>query len=233
MTEKLINSKPNGVFALILIELTLVLGIFILIMGAGSENIFGIIIGPLLIVIAALTHAGLKVVKPQEALVLTLFGNYTDTIKEPGFYFVNPFSVAVNPANHTRLGQSSDVSTKSPFSGMKSSNGNDVNLEIGKKQISLKVMTLSNSRQKINDCLGNPVEIGIAVTWRVVDTAKAVFNVDNYKEYLSLQCDSALRNIIRIYPYDVSSNGKKTENTYQKPLMNPSKLIFNLFSYPE
>lgn len=118
----------------------------------------------------------------------------------------NPFSVAVNPANHTRLGQSGDVSTKSPFLGAKSSNGNDVNLEIGKKHISLKVMTLSNSRQKINDCLGNPVEIGIAVTWRVVDTAKAVFNVDNYKEYLSLQCDSALRNIVRIYPYDVSPN---------------------------
>ncbi|HGJ0484998.1 TPA: SPFH domain-containing protein [Streptococcus pneumoniae] len=206
MTEKLINSKPNGVFALILIELTLVLGVFIFIMGVGSENIFGIIIGPLLIVIAALTHAGLKVVKPQEALVLTLFGNYTGTIKEPGFYFVNPFSVAVNPANHTRLGQRGDVSTKSPFLGAKSSNGNDVNLEIGKKHISLKVMTLSNSRQKINDCLGNPVEIGIAVTWRVVDTAKAVFNVDNYKEYLSLQCDSALRNIVRIYPYDVSPN---------------------------
>ena len=206
MTEKLINSKPNGVLALILIELTIVLGIFIFIMGVGSENIFGIIIGTLLIVIAALTHAGLKVVKPQEAMVLTLFGNYTGTIKEPGFYFVNPFSVAVNLANHTRLGQSGDVSTKSPFLGAKSSNDNDVNIEIGKKHISLKVMTLSNSRQKINDCLGNPVEIGIAVTWRVVDTAKAVFNVDNYKEYLSLQCDSALRNIVRIYPYDVSPN---------------------------
>ena len=206
MTEKLINSKPNGILALILIELTLVLGVFIFIMGVGSKNIFGMIIGPLLIVIAALTHAGLKVVKPQEALVLTLFGNYTGTIKEPGFYFVNPFSVAVNPANHTRLGQSGDVSTKSPFLGAKSSNDNDVNIEISKKHISLKVMTLSNSRQKINDCLGNPVEIGIAVTWRVVDTAKAVFNVDNYKEYLSLQCDSALRNIVRIYPYDVSPN---------------------------
>ena len=206
MTEKLINSKPNGVFALILIELTIVLGIFIFIMGVGSENIFGIIIGPLLIVIAALTHAGLKVVKPQEAMVLTLFGNYTGTIKEPDFYFVNPFSVAVTPANHTRLGQSGDVSTKSPFLGAKSSNDNDVNIEISKKHISLKVMTLSNSRQKINDCLGNPVEIGIAVTWRVVDTAMAVFNVDNYKEYLSLQCDSALRNIVRIYPYDVSPN---------------------------
>jgi len=67
-------------------------------------------------------------------------------------------------------------------------------------------MTLNNAKQKVNDCLGNPVEIGIAVIWRVVDTAKAVFNVDNYKEYLSLQCDSALRNIVRIYPYDVAPN---------------------------
>ena len=68
------------------------------------------------------------------------------------------------------------------------------------------MMTLNNSRQKINDCLGNPVEIGIAVIWRVTDTAKAVFNVDNYKEYLSLQCDSALRNVVRVYPYDVAPN---------------------------
>ena len=65
-------------------------------------------------------------------------------------------------------------------------------------------MTLSNRKQKINDALGNPVEVGIAVVWRVVDTAKAVFNVDNYKEYLSLQCDGALRDIVRIYPYDVN-----------------------------
>ena len=65
-------------------------------------------------------------------------------------------------------------------------------------------MTLNNNRQKINDCLGNPVEIGIAVMWRVVDTAKAVFEVDNYKEYLSLQCDTALRNSVRIYPYDTA-----------------------------
>ena len=74
------------------------------------------------------------------------------------------------------------------------------------KKISLKIMTLNNNRQKINDCLGNPVEIGIAVTWRIVDTVKAVFNVDNYKEFLSLQCDSALRNVVRVYPYDVAPN---------------------------
>lgn len=67
-------------------------------------------------------------------------------------------------------------------------------------------MTLNNNRQKINDVLGNPVEIGIAVTWRVVDTAKAVFNVDNYKEYLSLMSDTALRDVVRIYPYDIAEN---------------------------
>ena len=87
------------------------------------------------------------------------------------------------------------------------SDGVTVNVAaIPNKKISLKIMTLNNNRQKINDCLGNPVEIGIAVTWKVVDTAKAAFCVDNYKEYLSLQCDSALRNIVRIYPYDVAPN---------------------------
>ena len=85
-------------------------------------------------------------------------------------------------------------------------NGAAVDAEAMNKKLSLKIMTLNNNRQKINDCLGNPVEIGIAVTWRIVDTAKAVFNVDNYKEYLSLQCDSALRNIVRLYPYDVAPN---------------------------
>ena len=84
--------------------------------------------------------------------------------------------------------------------------GASVTTEIVNKKLSLKKMTLNNNRQKINDCLGNPVEIGIAVIWRVVDTAKAVFDVDNYKEFLSLQCDSALRNIVRIYPYDVAQN---------------------------
>ena len=88
--------------------------------------------------------------------------------------------------------------------GMAIAAGN--NSQSANKKISLKIMTLSNSRQKINDCLGNPVEIGIAVMWKVTDTAKAVFNVDNYKEYLSLQCDSALRNIVRMYPYDVAEN---------------------------
>lgn len=153
---------------------------------------------------------GLKVLKPQEALVLTLFGKYVGTLRGDGFYFVNPFCVAVNPAADTKLNQSGDVDGN----GVKKGNGalalafgaDSTSMNLSSKKISLKVMTLNNNRQKINDCLGNPIEIGIAVTWCVVDTAKAAFNVDNYKEYLSLQCDGALRNIVRTYPYDVAPN---------------------------
>ena len=151
---------------------------------------------------------GLKVIKPQEALVLTLFGKYYGTLKGEGFYFVNPFCTSVNPAASTKLSQSGDVDggKKSPFTLSLSTPEGTQNVELKSKKISMKIMTLSNSRQKINDCLGNPVEIGIAVTWRVIDTYKAVFDVDNYKEYLSLQCDAALRNIVRLYPYDVAQN---------------------------
>ena len=141
-------------------------------------------------------YPGLKVLKPQEALVLTLFGKYIGTLKGEGFYFVNPFCASINPAAKTSLSQSGDVKRKGVEQGVEKSSN----------KISLKMMTLNNAVQKINDCLGNPVEIGIAVIWKVNDTYKAVFNVDNYKEYLSLQCDSALRNVVRIYPYDVSNN---------------------------
>ncbi|MCX7614545.1 MAG: SPFH domain-containing protein, partial [Clostridiales bacterium] len=79
-------------------------------------------------------------------------------------------------------------------------------IHIENKKISLKTMTLNNDKQKINDQLGNPIIIGIVVIWKVVNTAKAVFNVDNYKEFLSIQCDSALRNIVRLYPYDSSTD---------------------------
>ena len=148
---------------------------------------------------------GLKVLKPNEALVLTLFGNYVGTLKGEGFYYVNPFCTAVNPAAATRLGQSGDVGDEGI--GKKiliAGNAEKVSGSYVNKKISLKVMTLNNARQKVNDVLGNPVEIGVAVMWKVDDTAKAVFNVDNYKEYLSLQVDTAVRDIVKIYPYDIA-----------------------------
>lgn len=209
MEEKKLKAR-HGIPMLLLFIILYIIGIgFIVFGGILLDNGKGIgalplVIGIIGIVIGWIPFLGLKVIRPQEALVLTLFGQYIGTLKEPGFYFVNPFSIAVNPAANTRLGQSGDVDSSS-FSSFSISTENKTTYNIStSKKISLKIMTLNNSRQKINDVLGNPVEIGIAVMWKVIDTSKAVFNVDNYKEYLSLQCDSAVRNIVRIYPYDVA-----------------------------
>lgn len=199
MEEKIIGTKKNGMSALFLILLEYLLGILVTVAGGMTGNGFLLAIGIVWLCIGWFPLLGLKVLKPQEALVLTLFGKYIGTLKEEGFYYVNPFCIGVNPAAATKLAQSS-LAGKSDIV----TSTQNLNTETASKKISLKIMTLNNNRQKINDCLGNPVEIGIAVMWRVTDTAKAVFNVDNYKEYLSLQCDSALRNIVRIYPYDVA-----------------------------
>lgn len=209
--EKILGKKQNGMGMLLLLILTYVVAIVLIVASANGvengETLSAILfaIGMIWFCLGWILVFGFKVLRPQEALVLTLFGKYVGTIKKEGFYFVNPFCVAVNPAAKTKLKQSGDVGSDKDLSSIVI--GNDAaTVNTVNKKISLKIMTLNNNRQKVNDCLGNPVEIGIAVMWRVVDTAKAVFNVDNYKEYLSLQCDSALRNIVRIYPYDVAPN---------------------------
>ena len=202
MTEKNLTNKKHGMLMLLLFLLLFAAAIAAIILGAVKGGTLWLLIpGIVVLCIIWVPMMGLKVLKPQEALVLTLFGKYIGTLKGEGYYYVNPFCSAVNPAAKTKLSQSGDVKS----SGGDASNVLDSGDTTGKK-LSLKIMTLSNNRQKINDCLGNPVEIGIAVTWRIVDTAKAVFNVDNYKEFLSLQCDSSLRNIVRLYPYDVAPN---------------------------
>ena len=186
MKEKIYTKKKNGMLALLLTLLLLIAGVASIVGGAfllddgraagGFLLAFGIVTS----VVGWLPFCGMKVLKPQEALVLTLFGDYKGTIREQGFYFVNPFCTAVNPAAGTKLAQSGDTQ-----SAVVSPTEKAMEMQLSGKRISLKAMTLNNGRQKINDCLGNPVEIGIAVIWRVTDTAKAVFNVDNYKEYLS------------------------------------------------
>lgn len=210
MEEKIISGKKNGMQVLLLTMTLYLLSIAGAIFGAMllESTLLGLALlipSAIWVCVGFIPFMGLKVLRPQEALVLTLFGKYVGTLKEAGFYYVNPFCIALNPAAKTRLSQSGDVRTSAPAVSINAETG-AITAEPLNKKISLKIMTLNNNRQKINDCLGNPVEIGIAVIWRVVDTAKAVFHVDNYKEYLSLQCDSALRNIVRVYPYDVAPN---------------------------
>ena len=206
MKEKILTQKKNGMAMLLLFILLYLAGIGVFLYGVTGFRVTAFIIGIIWMCIGWFPLLGLRILKPQEALVLTLFGKYVGTIKGDGFYWVNPFCSGFNPAASTRLRQSGDVAPTSMLKATANGTSADISMEMPSKKISLKMMTLNNNRQKINDCLGNPVEIGIAVIWRVVDTAQAVFNVDNYKEYLSLQCDTALRNIVRLYPYDVAPN---------------------------
>jgi regulator of protease activity HflC (stomatin/prohibitin superfamily) len=143
---------------------------------------------------------GFHVLNPNEAIVLTLFGRYYGTIKKPGFYFVNPFASAVKPGKKMVV---------NPDAGMAASAGQITAMSSGKvpvqlgKKISLRVMTLNNDRQKVNDALGNPIIIGAVVIWNVENPTKAVLNVEDYMEFLSIQCDSTIRNVARLYPYDI------------------------------
>jgi len=166
-------------------------------------GLFGFIVGPVLFV-------GLKILKPNEALVLTLFGRYYGTLKGAGFFWVNPFCTAMNPAAAKLTAPTGSIgASERPVTEMLKA-AKAENLARESKRISLKAMTLNNDKQKINDQLGNPIVIGIVVIWKVINTAKAVFSVDNFKEYLSIQCDSALRDIIRLYPYDSTDDNEKS-----------------------
>ena len=219
INEKVISGHKNGM-AMLLLGIVLYLAATVGVvysagmMDSGRNGGLGVVLFILCLLYLCLgwcIFLGLKVLKPGEALVLTLFGKYIGTLKGDGFFWVNPFCTAFNPAAGTKLGQSGDISEnkKSALTAALTINSAAGAAEIktgADKKISLKVMTLSNSKQKVNDVLGNPVEIAVAVMWKVTDTAKAVFTVDNYKEYLSLQCDSAVRNVVKLYPYDITEN---------------------------
>lgn len=186
-----------------------------------SDAFYGIlliILGIINWIVCPFIIAGLKVVAPNQALVLTLFGNYYGTLKTPGFYFVNPFVVANVPPNK---GAPSSVSLQN---GSVSLNTTDNTTDLGSKKISLRTRTLNNNKQKVNDALGNPIIIGSVVIWHVADPTRAVFAVDNFEDYLSIQCDSTIRNIARLYPYDSMKDGDD-EDDGEKTLRGSSSEV--------
>jgi regulator of protease activity HflC (stomatin/prohibitin superfamily) len=165
------------------------------IMARSGGTVLGLIVlmaGVLYVCFGWIFWLGLKVVRPNEALVLTLFGRYYGTIKKEGFYRVNPFCTANNHARVQPSVQAASDGTTSEVTVTPSL----------RPTVSLKAQVFDNNKQKINDAQGNPIEVGIVVTWQVVDTAKAVFNVDNYVQFVQIQADSALRDVVRKYPYD-------------------------------
>ena len=204
------NNKTNGLsyeerevhpmngWAVLIITVILYIGaIFFMVYGgegidagrAGSGVIFAVSI--VWLVLGWIPLLGLRIIKPNEAIVLTVFGKYVGSLKKEGFFCVNPFASSVVPHGGEMI---------------RSANGTAV----PRTKISLKALTHSNDKQKINDQMGNPIEVGIVVIWRVVNTAKAVFNVDNYQSFLSIQADSTLRDVVRCYPYDCTDADEKS-----------------------
>ncbi len=221
--EKILSPKANGLSFLILNSLAIILCIaamvFAFALFTPSPLMVTIIVVTMLyaFIVGPLLYIGLKIVKPNEAIVLTLFGRYLGTIKKEGFYWVNPFATAVCPISASDFTPSSGkVELKRDL--VKSS-GN-LSVQMPRRKISLKATTLNNDKQKVNDALGNPIIIGVVVVWRVVNTALAVFNVENYIEYLSIQCDAALRNAVRLYPYDSEDDEKSLRGSSSEVAQN-------------
>lgn len=155
-------------------------------------------------------YPGLRTVRPNEALVLTLFGRYYGTILTSGFFFIHPFATANCPRYERAM---SEQAIKASAASEQTQTAASINLN-SRKTISLKSATLNNGVQKVNDVLGNPIIIGAVVIWKVVNPTKAVFNVDDYNNFLSTQTDSTIRNIARLYPYDsLEENEEENEKT--------------------
>lgn len=225
ITEKLI--KPaNGVRVLILDLIMLVASVPVLIFGAIAAMALSVLLGVVLIVLGVVMFvasfillAGLKTVRPNEALVLTLFGQYYGTVKEPGYYFVNPFCASISPAYNKAA---AEKAKKEKEAGGNPSSTTEIITT--RARVSLKTMTLDNGRQKVNDVLGNPIIIGAVVIWHVANPTAAVSNVEDYPSFLSTQTDSTIRNIARLYPYDVFDE-EEQDTAGEKTLRGSSQEI--------
>ena len=219
--EKLL--KPRAGIPVLVCDLVLLAAsIFALIAGFGGGWLGAVllILGAAAFIAVFIVLAGLKAVRPNEALVLTLFGNYYGTIKEPGYYFVNPFCSSVSPAY--------DKAAAEKAKREKEAGGNPsstTQISSARNRVSLKTMTLDNGRQKVNDVIGNPIIIGAVVIWHVENPTKAVFNVEDYPSFLSTQTDSTIRNIARLYPYDVFDEGEESDTVTEKTLRGSSQEI--------
>lgn len=179
--EEKVLRPMSGYLGLLMVFATIVGSLLMMVFGHLESLVPLFVIGYVMIPVNITLLCGFMTVSPNEAAVLVLFGKYKGTVRKEGFYWYNPFCRKFNPAGDASGARRSFVSLKS--------------------------MTLNNDKQKVNDAEGNPIEIGVVVIWRIKDTAKAVFNVDNYVNFISIQSDAAIRNIARQYPYDISDDG--------------------------
>ncbi len=172
MEKEKLDSTSSGYMGLVILLALLAGGILTLV--SFNQQLFGVIAGPIFLVVAAFMSAGFLVINPNESSVITLFGEYKGTLKRNGFYWVNPFFV--------------------------------------KKKISLRARNFNSELIKVNDKLGNPIMIGIVLVWKVEETFKAAFQVDDYNRFVEIQSESAVRKLAGHYAYD-NFDDEQTEIT--------------------
>jgi hypothetical protein len=165
MTTERPTSALSGAAGLIGCLFLLAAGIAVIAHGiAHNSPLIIVFVGLPLILLSALTAAGLFTVQPNQAVVLILFGTYVGTVRQSGWWWTNPFNT--------------------------------------KKRISLRVRSLNGQTIKVNDAMGNPVEIAAVVVWKVRDSAMATFDVENFESFVAVQSETAVRHLATEYPYD-------------------------------
>jgi len=171
ITEKTAN-KISGFIALFLLIALFAIDIYLLATGIRLNNPEVLWFFIPLVLITFISFGGFMIVQPNESKVLILFGRYTGTIRESGFWWVNPFTV--------------------------------------KKHVSLRIRNFNSDKIKVNDLHGNPIEIAAVIVWRVVDSARAIFDVQNYEQFVAIQAETAIRTLASEYPYDTNEGEKES-----------------------
>ncbi len=169
MHEKVVRPLP-GLLTVVVLLGALAVNLLVFLRGAQSNDPRAVLGSAALFVLIMIALAGFVMVQPNEASVLTLFGRYSGTVKEAGFWWVNPF-------------------TK-------------------KRRLSLRTRNFETAKLKVNDANGNPIEIAAIVVWRVTDTAEAMFEVDDFENYVKVQSEPAVRALASSYPYDAHTTGE-------------------------
>src|ERR1051326_3981149 len=167
------------------------------------------------IVLSVILLQGFFTLQPNEARVLVLFGKYIGTVRQSGFHWGNPFY-----SNGPKV----DLKTRLQTAAAKenSAEASAIMRRAARNKISLRVRNLNSDKLKVNDKRGNPIEIGAVIVWRVQDTAQAMFDVDDYENYVRIQSESAIRHLASAYPYD---HGEENEITLRSGVDEVSQAL--------
>jgi regulator of protease activity HflC (stomatin/prohibitin superfamily) len=177
------------------------------------QGIF-LVLGIAVVPVAALLVRGFFSLQPNQARVLVLFGSYKGTVRTSGFHWANPFY------SNDRQGQTGFDPSR--FSRTKPASTAPATSSLGRNKISLRARTLNGDKLKVNDKRGNPIEIAAVVVWRIEDTARALFDVDDYENYVPVQSESALRHLANMYTYD---DGEGVETTLRSNVDEVSQAL--------